>query len=126
MVSTGDRLYHVAGDFSVWSCESCSLLRVWPPPERLADPVAALAAVAQCLAPAGVAIIREPNVDGVLARVCGPDWYQPDAPRHLCGFGREGLSLLFGKVGLSVRTGWVPDTAGWGDSLPVVAEHAPK
>jgi SAM-dependent methyltransferase len=68
--------------------------------EHLADPIHALKAVASCLAPAGVAIIRVPNVDGPIARICGPDWYQLDAPRHLWSFGPESLSLLLGRAGL--------------------------
>ncbi len=70
--------------------------------EHLADPIHALTVVARCLTPAGVMIIRVPNADGAIARICGPEWYQLDAPRHLWSFGPESLSLLLGQVGLKV------------------------
>jgi hypothetical protein len=58
--------------------------------------------VAHCLAPAGVAIIRVPNADGAIARICGPEWYQLDTPRHLWSLGPKSLSLLLGRVDLKV------------------------
>jgi len=68
--------------------------------EHLADPLEALRAVAHSLAPQGVALIRVPNVEGVMARLCGEDWFQLDAPRHLWGFGANSLALLLGEAGL--------------------------
>jgi 2-polyprenyl-3-methyl-5-hydroxy-6-metoxy-1,4-benzoquinol methylase len=71
--------------------------------EHLADPLQALRAIAQSLSPEGVVIIRVPNVDGVFARLCGRDWFQMEAPRHLWGFARSNLVMLLGEAGLTAR-----------------------
>jgi SAM-dependent methyltransferase len=72
--------------------------------EHLADPLQALKAIAQSLSPTGVVIIRVPNVDGVLARLCGRDWFPIEAPRHLWGFGRSNLDMLLVRAGLTARS----------------------
>jgi SAM-dependent methyltransferase len=80
--------------------EEFDVIRLSDVLEHLADPVEALKAVAKRLSSRGVVIISVPNVDGVMARVCGPDWFALEVPRHLWGFGRESLDLMFGQAGL--------------------------
>jgi 2-polyprenyl-3-methyl-5-hydroxy-6-metoxy-1,4-benzoquinol methylase len=71
--------------------------------EHLADPLEALRAVAGSLSPTGVVIVWSPNAGGVYARLCGPEWFQLDAPRHLWGVGEKSMALLLEKAGLKVR-----------------------
>ena len=71
--------------------------------EHLTDPLEALKAIAKTLSPAGVVIIKVPNVDGVFARLCGREWFPIEAPRHLWGFGRSNLEMLLGQAGLRAR-----------------------
>jgi 2-polyprenyl-3-methyl-5-hydroxy-6-metoxy-1,4-benzoquinol methylase len=80
--------------------EQFDVIRLFHVLEHLVDPVEALRAIAGRLSPRGVAIIGVPNVDGVMARVCGPDWYPLEVPRHLWGFGRESLTSMLGHAGL--------------------------
>ena len=83
--------------------EQFDVIRLHHVLEHLADPVAALRAIAGRLSSRGVAIIGVPNVDGVMARVCGPDWFALEIPRHLWGLGRKSLELMLGQAGLQAR-----------------------
>jgi 2-polyprenyl-3-methyl-5-hydroxy-6-metoxy-1,4-benzoquinol methylase len=80
--------------------EQFDLIRLSDVLEHLVDPVEALRAIAGRLSSRGVAIIGVPNVDGVMARVCGSDWFALEVPRHLWGFGRESLTIMLGQAGL--------------------------
>jgi len=71
--------------------------------EHLEDPRRALKVIAGILSPTGVAIIRVPNSEAMLARLCGADWFPLEAPRHLWGFARGNLTMLLQQVGLEIR-----------------------
>ncbi len=83
--------------------EQFDVIRLHHVLEHLSDPVAALRAITGRLSSRGVAIIGVPNVDGVMARFCGPDWFALEIPRHLWGFGRKSLELMLAQAGLQAR-----------------------
>ena len=71
--------------------------------EHLDEPLEALRAIAKKLSERGVLILRAPNAEGVISRLCGADWCPLDAPRHLWGFNRQSLELLLSQAGLRAR-----------------------
>ena len=59
--------------------------------EHLADPVAALHALARRVKPGGTLILGIPNIASWQARAVGSRWMHLDAPRHLCHFSPDAI-----------------------------------
>jgi SAM-dependent methyltransferase len=59
--------------------------------EHLADPLAALRAVARRVKPGGTLILGIPNIASWQARTVGSRWMHLDAPRHLCHFSPDAI-----------------------------------
>jgi 2-polyprenyl-3-methyl-5-hydroxy-6-metoxy-1,4-benzoquinol methylase len=70
--------------------------------EHLRSPIAALAQVAQAVAPGGRVLIRTPAADSLPARLLGPDWLPLDAPRRLLIFTARALRQACEQAGLRV------------------------
>lgn len=85
--------------------------------EHLADPVAALQAVARRVKPGGTLILGIPNIASWQARVVGPAWMHLDAPRHLCHFSPRSIEQALRASGfrmdhLDFRS-FEHDPVGW-------------
>jgi SAM-dependent methyltransferase len=85
--------------------------------EHLADPVAALQAVARRVKPGGTLILGIPNIASWQARVVGPAWMHLDAPRHLCHFSPRAIEQALRASGfrldhLDFRS-FEHDPVGW-------------
>jgi len=59
--------------------------------EHLADPLAALAAVARRIKPGGTLILGIPNMASWQARFAGRSWMHLEVPRHLCHFSPDSI-----------------------------------
>jgi SAM-dependent methyltransferase len=89
--------------------------------EHLADPQAALAAVARRVKPGGTLILGIPNIASWQARFAGPSWMHLEVPRHLSHFSpsaieRALVSSGFRMTRIDFRSfehdpfGWVQST----------------
>lgn len=67
--------------------------------EHLADPLAALRAVARRVKPGGTLILGIPNIASWQARAAGPHWMHLDVPRHLCHFSPDAIERALGASG---------------------------
>ena len=85
--------------------------------EHLADPVAALRAIARRVKTGGTLIIGVPNIAGWQARVVGSRWMHLDVPRHLVHFSPEALDRALGAAGFRVARvnfqSFEHDPVGW-------------
>ena len=70
--------------------------------EHLADPVAALHAVAARLRPGGTLVLGIPNVGSWQARFAGRRWMHLDVPRHLVHFTPRAIALALEGSGFRV------------------------
>jgi SAM-dependent methyltransferase len=89
--------------------------------EHLADPLAALRAVARRTRPGGTLVLGIPNIASWQARVTGSGWMHLDVPRHLCHFSPDAIERAlvasgFRMARLDFRSfehdpfGWVQST----------------
>jgi 2-polyprenyl-3-methyl-5-hydroxy-6-metoxy-1,4-benzoquinol methylase len=76
--------------------------------EHVPDPRSLLGEVRRVLAPAGLAIVTTPNVDGMQARLFGAGW-RSAIPDHLVLFSRRTLCRMLEECGLRVLR-----TVTWG------------
>jgi SAM-dependent methyltransferase len=85
--------------------------------EHLADPVAALRAIARRVKTGGTLIIGVPNIAGWQARAVGSRWMHLDVPRHLVHFSPEALERALGAAGFRVARfnfqSYEHDPVGW-------------
>lgn len=85
--------------------------------EHLADPAAALRAIARRVKTGGTLIIGVPNIAGWQARVVGSRWMHLDVPRHLVHFSPEALARALGASGFRVAQvnfqSFEHDPVGW-------------
>ena len=70
--------------------------------EHLADPAAALKQARERLRAGGRILVRVPVAGSFAYREYGADWYNLDAPRHLCIPSVRGLNYLAQRAGLRV------------------------
>jgi SAM-dependent methyltransferase len=73
---------------------SINTVTAWHVLEHLSEPQATLTEVRRILKPGGRFVIEVPNFDSWQARLCGPDWFHVDVPRHLLHFDRRSLNTL--------------------------------
>jgi SAM-dependent methyltransferase len=87
--------------------------------EHVTDLRAELDAVADALAPGGVALLRLPLLPNVAFERYGADWIQIDAPRHIHVPSREGLARAVARSGLRVLASGDDSTMFqfWGSEL---------
>jgi len=89
--------------------------------EHLADPLAALAAVARRVKPGGTLILGIPNIASWQARVTGRSWMHLEVPRHLCHFSPDAIERALDQSGFRMTRidfrsfehdpfGWVQST----------------
>jgi SAM-dependent methyltransferase len=85
--------------------------------EHLADPLAALRAVARRVKPGGTLILGIPNIASWQARVVGPGWMHLDAPRHLCHFSPRAIETALRASGFRIDhldfRSFEHDPVGW-------------
>ena len=85
--------------------------------EHLADPVAALHAVAARLRPGGALVLGIPNIGSWQARFAGRRWMHLDAPRHLVHFTPRAIALALEGSGFRVAhvsfISFEHDPLGW-------------
>ena len=85
--------------------------------EHLADPLAALNAVARRMKPGGTLILGIPNIVSWQARVVGSGWMHLDAPRHLCHFSPRAIEEALRASGLRMDRldfrSFEHDPVGW-------------
>lgn len=85
--------------------------------EHLADPLAALHAVARRVKPGGTLILGIPNIASWQARVVGPGWMHLDAPRHLCHFSPDAIEQALRGSGFRLAhldfRSFEHDPVGW-------------
>jgi len=91
------------------------VVAMWHVIEHLPDPFGALAAVADALAPGGVALIAAPNPEALQLRLFGARWTHLDAPRHLFLIPIDTLAAAARDAGLEVAAVTTADagTLGW-------------
>ncbi|WP_285672633.1 class I SAM-dependent methyltransferase [Paralimibaculum aggregatum] len=70
--------------------------------EHMADPEAALAAMARLAGPDGVVMVAIPLAASYGWRRYGGEWVQLDAPRHLHLYSARGFASLAGRAGLEL------------------------
>ena len=68
--------------------------------EHLADPLAALRAIARRLKPGGMLILGIPNIASWQARTMGSSWMHLDVPRHLAHFSPDAIEQALRASGL--------------------------
>ena len=89
--------------------------------EHLADPQAALAAIARRVKPGGTLILGIPNIASWQSRFAGPSWMHLEVPRHLCHFSPDAIERALGASGFRMSRidfrsfehdpfGWVQST----------------
>ncbi len=89
--------------------------------EHLADPLAALAAVARRVKPGGTLILGIPNIASWQARFAGRSWMHLEVPRHLCHFSPDAIERALAESGFRMTRidfrsfehdpfGWVQST----------------
>jgi SAM-dependent methyltransferase len=85
--------------------------------EHLADPLAALRAIAARLRPGGALVLGLPNIASWQAGYAGRHWMHLDVPRHLCHFTPEAVELALKATGFRVAqigfTSFEHDPLGW-------------
>ena len=85
--------------------------------EHLADPVAALHAVARRVKPGGTLILGIPNIASWQARVVGSRWMHLDVPRHLCHFSPDAIERALQASGFRMAhldfRSFEHDPVGW-------------
>lgn len=87
-----------------------SLITMWDVLEHLRDPLRALRAVRELLAPGGTLALNMPNVEGLyprvtyrlLARPTGV-WEHPELPAHQYDFSPRTTALVLGRAGFEPR-----------------------
>lgn len=91
------------------------VVALWHVVEHLPDPFATLRAVADALAPGGVAVIAAPNPQALQLRLFGARWTHLDAPRHLFLIPIDTLVEAARAAGLepALVTTTDPGTLGW-------------
>lgn len=89
--------------------------------EHLADPLAALRAVAMRLRPGGTVILGLPNIASWQSGVTGPHWRHLDVPRHLCHFTPASIERALAASGLRMTRldfrSFEHDPFGWVQSV---------
>ena len=105
--------------------------------EHLPDPLGALGAIRDLLAPGGRLIVGVPNIRSLAARATHEAWDGLELPRHLVHYDRDSLRWVLALAGfrttslrttplmgvlpgsLDARTSGGTRQRGWGDVLPV-------
>jgi 2-polyprenyl-3-methyl-5-hydroxy-6-metoxy-1,4-benzoquinol methylase len=72
--------------------------------EHLADPVAALHRLAECISARGRIVLIYPNIGSLAAESFGPDWIHWDPPRHLFLPSERGLRAAVARAHLRLRS----------------------
>lgn len=97
---------------------SFDVITMWQSLEHVHQPLEALLAAKQLLAPGGKLIAAVPNIDSLAFRMFGSAWNGLDLPRHLVHFTPHTLSLMLrragfrvGRIGMVRRGGWLRGSA---------------
>jgi len=81
---------------------SFDLITLWDVLEHIPDPVAALAAARELLAPGGKLLIETQNVDSRAAKWLGPKWQHYKHTEHIYHFNPKTLKEILDRAGLRV------------------------
>jgi SAM-dependent methyltransferase len=79
--------------------ETFDVVTMWQSLEHVHEPLEALRAAYQVLAPAGKLIVAVPNIDSMPFRWFGQTWFSLDLPRHLTHFAPWTLRLMLHRAG---------------------------
>ncbi len=83
--------------------EQFDVVTVWNTIEHMADPLAALAAIARLTRPGALLTLSTGDVTGPLARLGLRNWNLMEPPYHLFFFSPKTIDLLLGKAGFELR-----------------------
>lgn len=72
--------------------------------EHLVRPAAALRQARALLADGGKIVVRIPSRDSLAYMIYGENWFQIDAPRHLCLHSHKSIAAVAAKAGLKVTS----------------------
>ena len=70
--------------------------------EHVRTPAAVLSQANKLLAQGGQVLVRIPTRDSLAYQTYGPNWFQIDAPRHMCLHSRQSITLVAFQAGLKV------------------------
>jgi SAM-dependent methyltransferase len=83
--------------------EQFDVATMWATIEHMADPLAAVTAVASLTRPGGLLVLSTGDVTGPLARLDLRDWNLMLPPYHLFFFSPRTIEVLFAKAGFRLR-----------------------
>jgi SAM-dependent methyltransferase len=83
--------------------EQFDVTTMWATIEHMADPLAAVSAVASLTRPGGLFVLSTGDVTGPLARLNLRDWNLMLPPYHLFFFSPQTIEVLFAKAGFRLR-----------------------
>lgn len=82
---------------------SFDLIRLGDSFEHMSDPYETLISVKRLLSEEGMCLISIPLFPNAAYDICGVNWYEWDAPRHLFLHSRKSMEYLCGKAGLRIE-----------------------
>lgn len=93
--------------------DSFDVVTMWNVLEHFDSPTEDLRHAYQLIHPGGWLVMAIPNVDGIGAKLFGPNWMGWDLPRHLYLFPQKQLRTVLGDIGLK-----------WVDSRCIAGGHS--
>lgn len=79
------------------------LIRLGDSFEHMADPLETLMSVKRLLSDEGMCLLSTPLFPNAAYDICGVNWYEWDAPRHLFLHSRKSMEYLCEKAGLKIE-----------------------
>lgn len=79
------------------------LIRLGDSFEHMADPYETFASIKRLLSDTGMCLLSTPLFPNAAYDICGVNWYEWDAPRHLFLHSRKSMEYLCKKVGLRIE-----------------------
>lgn len=79
------------------------LIRLGDSFEHMADPLETLMSVKRLLSDKGMCLLSMPLFPNAAYDICGVNWYEWDAPRHLFLHSRKSMEYLCEKAGLKIE-----------------------
>jgi len=112
---------------------SFDVVTMWESLEHVHNPLEVLRAAHQVLAPGGQLIVAVPNIDSLVYRWFGRDWYGLDLPRHLTHFNPWTLHMMLNRAGFRAgrirmirHSSWLRRSAQQAQQRHWLAYHLPS
>lgn len=83
--------------------ETFDLIRLGDSFEHVSDPLETLSSIKRLLSDTGICLINMPLFPSAAYDICGVNWYEWDAPRHLFLHSRKSMEYLCSKAGLHIE-----------------------